>query len=92
MSLDVLPGQPELSRWVGMLAPARQLAEVLADTEFVPRAMRGKPDVVCAAIMYGDELGLGSHASARRARRRGGVSRARRPSSGARSCSVPGTP
>jgi hypothetical protein len=44
---------------VQVLAPARQLAEVLADTEFVPKPMRGKPDVVCAAIMYGDELGLG---------------------------------
>lgn len=49
----------DLARWVSVLAPARQLAEVIADTEFVPKAMRGKPDVVTAAIMYGDELGLG---------------------------------
>lgn len=49
----------DLARWVAVLAPARQLAEVIADTEFVPKAMRGKPDMVTAAIMYGDELGLG---------------------------------
>lgn len=57
MTLAQLP--PDLSRWVSILGPARQLAEVLADTEFVPKAMRGKPDAVTAAIMYGDELGLG---------------------------------
>src|SRR3954471_9372796 len=57
MTLERLP--PHISRWVEILAPARQLAEVLADTEFVPKAMRGKPDAVTAAIMYGDELGLG---------------------------------
>lgn len=50
---------PDLVRWVDMLAPSRSLAEVIAETDFVPRAMRGKPDAVCAAIMYGDELGLG---------------------------------
>lgn len=57
MTVDTLA--PDLARWVGMLGPARQLAEVLAGTEFVPKAMRGKPDAVTAAIMYGDELGLG---------------------------------
>lgn len=50
---------PDVARWVSVLAPARQLAEVLAGTEFVPKAMRNKPDQVCAAILYGDELGLG---------------------------------
>lgn len=48
-----------VARWVAVLAPARQLAEVLARTEFVPKAMRDNPDAVCAAILYGDELGLG---------------------------------
>jgi hypothetical protein len=27
-------------------------------TEFVPTAMRGKPDAIAAAILYGDELGI----------------------------------
>lgn len=58
MTLDVI-GATDLARWVSVLGPARQLAEVLADTDFVPRNMRGKPDEVTAAIMYGDELGLG---------------------------------
>jgi hypothetical protein len=49
----------DLVRWVSMLAPARQLAEVIADTEFVPKPMRNRPDVITAAIMYGDELGIG---------------------------------
>lgn len=59
MTLATLGADSELIRWVSVLGPARQLAEVLADTDFVPKAMRGKPDQVCAAIMYGDELGLG---------------------------------
>lgn len=48
-----------VGRWVSILAPAAALSERIAGTEFVPSQMRGKPDVVCAAIMYGDELGLG---------------------------------
>lgn len=46
-------------RWVEILRPANALAERIAGTEFVPAAMRDKPDVVTAAIMYGDEIGLG---------------------------------
>lgn len=57
MTIERVPA--DLARWVDVLAPARQLAEVIAGTDFVPKAMRGKPDVVTAAIMYGDELGLG---------------------------------
>jgi len=48
-----------LARWAEVLAPARQLAEVISHTEFVPKAMRDQPDVVTAAIMYGDEIGVG---------------------------------
>lgn len=59
MSLAPLDAAGTVTRWVQNLAPARQLAEVIADTDFVPKAMRGKPDAVTAAIMYGDELGLG---------------------------------
>lgn len=52
-------GDSSLGRWVAVLAPAAQLADRIADTEFVPEAMRGNPAMVTAAIMYGDELGLG---------------------------------
>ena len=57
MTLQPLADAP-IARWVGMLAPARQLAEVLAGTQFVPTAMRGDPDAIAAAILYGDELGI----------------------------------
>jgi hypothetical protein len=49
----------ELGRWPVILTAAAQLAERVANTEFVPRNMRGKPEVIVAAIMYGDELGIG---------------------------------
>lgn len=59
MRLDDTGGGGGMSRWVAVLVPASQLAERIAGTEFVPAAMRGKPDVVTAAIMYGDEIGVG---------------------------------
>ena len=34
-------------------------AQKIANTPFVPTAFRGKPEAVFAAILYGDELGLG---------------------------------
>lgn len=48
-----------LTRWASVLAPAREYANVLAETEFVPGPMRGRPEAITAAIMYGDELGVG---------------------------------
>lgn len=45
--------------WVGLLAPAVHLAEVLAPTEFVPKQLRGRPEAIAAAIMYGAEVGIG---------------------------------
>jgi hypothetical protein len=60
MTLQPVSDMPDsVARWVAVLAPARQLAEVLAGTSFVPKAMRDDPNMVCAAILYGDELGLG---------------------------------
>jgi hypothetical protein len=59
MRLDETGGPGGMARWVSVLVPASQLAERIAGTEFVPAAMRGKPDVVTAAIMYGDEIGVG---------------------------------
>lgn len=59
MSELALRADDTLARWAATLAPARQLAEIIAGTEFVPGPMRNRPDVVTAAIMYGDELGLG---------------------------------
>jgi len=52
-----LKSEPGLASWAADLAPARQLAEIVANTEFVPAAMRGQPDAVCACIMYGLAIG-----------------------------------
>lgn len=44
--------------WADVLPAVGDLAGKVAQTEFVPDAMRGKPAVVAAAILYGRELGL----------------------------------
>lgn len=45
--------------WIEVMAPALELARHVVDTEFVPRGLRGNAPAIVAAIMYGDELGLG---------------------------------
>lgn len=45
--------------WIELLEPAAALANQVAGTGFVPRALQGNPAGVVAAILYGDELGLG---------------------------------
>lgn len=52
------PSSP-LPEWVALLAPAAELAERLADTEFVPTALRRRPAAITAAILYGYEIGVG---------------------------------
>lgn len=44
--------------WVDVLPAVGDLAGKIAGTDFVPDAMRGKPAVVAAAILYGRELDL----------------------------------
>lgn len=46
-------------RWVELMATAVELAKHVSNTHFVPAGLRGRPDAIVAAIMYGDELGLG---------------------------------
>jgi hypothetical protein len=41
------------------MAPAIELAKQVANTEFVPKSLRGNGPAIVAAILYGDELGLG---------------------------------
>jgi hypothetical protein len=45
--------------WVELLAPAAELARVIAPTDFVPRSYRNNPAAITAAILYGDEVGVG---------------------------------
>ena len=47
------------SKWVDLVTPAADLAQRIANTDFVPAAMHGKAPVVAACIMFGDELGIG---------------------------------
>lgn len=51
--------QTPTGKWIDLIAPAAALANQIAKTEFVPQEMRGKPDVVAACILYGDEIGIG---------------------------------
>lgn len=45
--------------WVELMAPAVELAKHVVNTDFVPRGIRGNAPAIVAAIMYGDEVGLG---------------------------------
>lgn len=45
--------------WTGVLPDVVRLAQHLAETEFVPKAMRGRPAAVAAAILAGREIGVG---------------------------------
>lgn len=45
--------------WVELMTPAVELARNVAETEFVPKGLRGNPAAITAAILFGDEVGLG---------------------------------
>lgn len=42
--------------WIRVLEPVGTLAAAVAGTEFVPKALRNKPEAVTAAILFGREL------------------------------------
>lgn len=45
--------------WIALLPSAAELAKAIANTEFVPSTLRGNPAAISAAILYGDEVGIG---------------------------------
>lgn len=45
-------------RWLVLLSEVGQLAHAIANTDFVPKAMRGNEAAIAASILYGDEVGL----------------------------------
>lgn len=55
----------ELVAWAFDASQAHRIAISLSQTDFVPRAMKGKPDQVTGAILTGNELGLKPMASLR---------------------------
>lgn len=44
--------------WVDVVRPISILAQQIADTEFVPKGLRGSAAATAAAILYGREVGL----------------------------------
>jgi hypothetical protein len=59
---ELAPVGPEVgstpSRAVTALWEADQLAQIIANTPFVPAAYRGRPEAVAAVLLYGQELGF----------------------------------
>ena len=52
-------GRDVVDGWVGVLVQVEELSRVIAGTEFVPAAFRGRPAAVGAAILAGREIGIG---------------------------------
>ncbi len=50
---------PEVARPLSPAEVSWKVAQKIANTPFVPTAFRGKPESVYAAVLYGEELGLG---------------------------------
>jgi hypothetical protein len=50
---------PEPARTLSPAEVSWKVAQKIANTPFVPTAFRGKPESVYAAVLYGEELGLG---------------------------------
>jgi hypothetical protein len=50
--------QPGPAGWVARLRAAAEIAGYIGGTEFVPDALRNRPEAITAAILYGEEVGL----------------------------------
>lgn len=64
MTAELVPAPPPqrttgVSAWVDIVAPAAELAKQIADTDFVPKSLRGNPAQVTACILFGAEIGIG---------------------------------
>jgi hypothetical protein len=56
---------PAASGWIANLQVGAEIAKAIADTDFVPTAIRHNVPAVTATIMYGLEIGLGPMAALR---------------------------
>jgi hypothetical protein len=61
--MNVVPFQPSTvigrPSWMDVKDKGEELAELIANTEFVPRGLRGNQPAIAACILYGHEVGLG---------------------------------
>jgi len=46
------------TNWIDVLGPAHEMAAAICRTEFVPSALRNRPEAVMACILAGDALGI----------------------------------
>lgn len=53
------PRTTEVDSWAGAMPDIVKLADHIANTEFVPSGLRGKPAAVAAAVLAGREQGIG---------------------------------
>lgn len=58
MTTDIV-ARRDTDSWVDVLGPVGTLAGNIADTEFVPKQLRGKTAAVAACILAGREIGVG---------------------------------
>lgn len=54
--MSLVPTRPSS---LDIISPSADLADKIARTEFVPGALRNRPDAVLACILYGHEMGIG---------------------------------
>lgn len=59
MSIAPYVEQDAPREWIALLPAAAELSKAVAQTDFVPEALRGNPAAITACILYGDEVGLG---------------------------------
>lgn len=57
---ELVPYQAAPAESLELMPKAWDLAQRIARTEFVPTALRGKPEAVLACILTGQELGIGA--------------------------------
>lgn len=56
--VPALPPATDVDGWITVVQQVAMLAERIADTDFVPDAMRRKPAAITAAILAGREMGV----------------------------------
>lgn len=56
--VPALPPATDVDGWIQVVAQVAMLAERIADTDFVPDALKRKPAAVTAAILAGREMGV----------------------------------